>query len=71
MGPLPEAVAVNVVRVMATNPGWGAKCAACRVWLTKWDFTREDAKAFGESARHDCPKAAQPLDTTGKPDESV
>lgn len=35
---------------------WRARCAACREWLTKHDFTREDAEASAafELLSHDC-----------------
>ena len=34
---------------------WGARCHFCRVWVSKHDFTPEDAIACAESApQHVC-----------------
>lgn len=41
------------MKAIRTQPGWGAKCG-CGTWLTKWDFTPEDALAAAASAP--CPK---------------
>lgn len=31
---------------------WGARCKFCRVWVSKHDFTPEDAIASAEAAPH-------------------
>jgi hypothetical protein len=36
------------IREGFTSDCFGAKCAACGKWLTKWDFTREDAASGAE-----------------------
>jgi hypothetical protein len=45
------------------SPCFGAKCAACGSWLTKHDYTAEDAAACAQHAldypghfQHICPK---------------
>jgi len=40
------------------QPSFGAKCSDCGAWLTKWDFTAEDAAACAREAlirgEHEC-----------------
>jgi hypothetical protein len=38
------------------KPCFGARCTSCGAWLTKWDFTPEDAAASAAQAleTHSC-----------------
>jgi hypothetical protein len=48
--------------VRETSPGWwAAKCRHCGVWLSKFDFTREECVAIAlGSPVHDCTASAAP-----------
>ena len=39
------------------KPCWAAKCSACGGWLTKWDFSEQDAHDIAVAAldSHVCP----------------
>lgn len=40
--------------VRPTRPGWGARCAVCGLWLTKWDMNPDAARAVALTTEHDC-----------------
>lgn len=45
---------VQVGRPQCICRCWGARCKACGVWVTKHDFTAEDARVVAEDADHIC-----------------
>ena len=45
-------------KAIRTSPrGWGVKCDGCGAWVTKWDWTRDDALAVAAVAP--CPKCGR------------
>lgn len=43
--------------IARTSPGWGVKCAYCKQWITKWDWTQAEAYAIAKSADHKCTRS--------------
>lgn len=39
---------------------WSAKCTDCREWVSKYDFTKEQALAIAERSGHHCAPRSTP-----------